>query len=150
LKRWYDFLVEHDELLLDPAIVDATPSFAGKYNDDCDVQFDTAETSGIASAGTVWRRVTLAGDRMVVHLINLVGQDDELWDAPRNSPVALGEGRLRFRRTGSGVPRVRVADPDGRPRLVDVAVELDGDYASALLPEFAVWQLVLIDPVGAE
>ena len=39
LRRWYDFLVEHDELLLDPALVDVTGAWAGAYNDDLDVTY---------------------------------------------------------------------------------------------------------------
>jgi dextranase len=148
LKRWYDFLVEHDEVLQDPGIVDVTSSYVGDYNDDCDVAFDGVHMSGVASAGSVWRRVTEAGDRLVVHLINLVGQENELWDAPRKVQTKIGSGRLRFRRVGSGIPRVRVADPDGTPRLVDVAVEVDRDHATAELPEFSVWQLIVIDYIG--
>jgi len=147
LRRWYDFLVEHDEVLLAPGIVEATPSYAGAYNDDCDVRFGSIPVSGVARAGTVWRRVTIAEGRLVVHLINLFGQDDELWDAPRKTPGPTGPGTPRFRRVGAGVPRVRIADPDATPRLRDIPVEIDGDYASAVLPEFSVWQVVVIDTV---
>ena len=49
LRRWYDFLVEHDELLLDPAIVDVTGAYAGTYNDDIDVSF-----------GGVWLRKVMS------------------------------------------------------------------------------------------
>lgn len=143
LKRWYDFLVEHDELLMPAAITDVTGSYAGDYNDDCDVSFDGVRTSETADAGTVWRRITRAGDDLVVHLINLVGQDDTLWDAPRAEPVRQS-GILRFRRTGNGMPRVRIADPDADGRLIDVEVTLHGTHASAQLPEFGVWQLVVI------
>jgi dextranase len=145
LKRWYDFLVENDELLLDPSIVDVTGSYAGDYNDDCDVAYSSAATSGISAPGSVWRRVTSSGDRLIVHLINLTTQDNDLWDAPRNPPGVVGEGALRFRRAGFGMPRVRVASPDGMPRLIDVPVELDGDHARAVLPDFAIWQVVVID-----
>lgn len=150
LTRWYDFVVEHDELLLDPAIVDVTGSYAGAYNDDCDVSFGSARVSESAEAGTVWRRVTEAGGRLVVHLINLVGQDDALWDAPRRTPANPGQGNLRIRRVGKDRPRVRVADPDGTPRLIDVPITLDGDHAVATLPEFTIWQLILIDLVPVE
>jgi dextranase len=150
LKRWYDFLVEHDALLQAPGIVDVTASYAGEYNDDCDVTFPSAAVRGVATAGSVWRRVTEVGGSLVVHLINLVGQDDDLWDAPRKTPSTIGGGRLRFRRSGSAMPRVRVADPDGAPRLVDVPVELDGDFATAQLPPFGVWQVILIDVDGVE
>jgi dextranase len=43
------------------------------------------------------------------------------------------------------MPRVRVADPDETARLMDVEVSLDGDFAVAELPQFAVWQLVVIE-----
>jgi dextranase len=145
LKRWYDFLVEHDDVLQNPAIIDVTPSYASAYNDDCDVSFDSAPTRGEARAGTVWRRITSIGDRIVVHLINLAGQSDELWDGPRVQPAMVGAGILRFRRVGSGMPRVRVADPDGSARLTDVPVTMDGNFATATLPELHVWQLIVLD-----
>jgi dextranase len=144
LKRWYDFLVEHDEILMDPSIVDVTGSYAGDYNDDCDVTFAGLAVSSTADAGTVWRRITSVGERLVVHLINLVGQDDALWDAPRNPPTPVS-GILRFRRAGDAMPRVRVADPDAAGRLIDVPVALDGTHATATLPGFGVWQVVVID-----
>ncbi|MBN9239222.1 MAG: hypothetical protein BGO97_06000 [Micrococcales bacterium 70-64] len=149
LRRWYDFLVEHDELLLDPSIVDVTASIAGAYNDDCDVTFAVPVTEA-ATPGAVWRRITESRGRTVVHLINLVGQDDTLWDAPRREPGHTGGGTLRVRRLGTAVPRVRVADPDGGARLVDVEVTVDGDYATAQLPAVGVWQVVLVEPRGKD
>lgn len=146
LKSWYDFLVEHDELLLDPRIVDVTRSYAGIYNDDCDVTFENARVTETAQPGAVWRRITSIQDRLVVHLINLVGQDDTLWDSPRKAPSEIGTARLRFRRVGPHLPVVRVADPDGRSRLVQVPVTIEGDHAVAVLPPMHIWQVVLIDP----
>ncbi|MGX5772859.1 glycoside hydrolase family 66 protein [Microbacterium trichothecenolyticum] len=142
LSRWYDFAVEHDALLLDPSIVDVTASYVGDYNDDLDVTYDRIEVTETAVAGSVWRRVTRTSQGIVVHLISLVGQDDTLWDAPRNTPGATGEGELRFKFVRGQIPRVRVADPDRTPRLVDVPVRLDGDHAVATLPALNIWQVV--------
>lgn len=147
LKSWYDFLVEHDELLLDPKIVDVTGSYAGTYNDDCDVSFANARVTESAEAGTIWRRITATPSQIVVHLINLVGQDDVLWDSERKTPGYPGAATLRLRRTGGHLPRVQVADPDGSPRLVDLPVRPDGDHAVADLPGFRIWQVILIDLV---
>ena len=108
----------------------------------------TERTSLWGSA--VWRRITESRGRTVLHLINLVGQDDTLWDAPRRQPGDPGAATLRIRRLGDSVPRVRVADPDGSGRLTDVAVVVDGDYATAQLPPLGVWQLVLVDPAGRD
>lgn len=142
LTRWYDFAVEHDALLLDPAIVEVTASYVGDYNDDLDVAYQEVEVAEAAVPGTVWRRVTRAGDGLVVHLINLVGQDDALWDAPRNPLGKTGPGELRLKFVRGRMPRVRVADPDGRPRLEDVEVRIDGDHAVAILPALDIWQVV--------
>jgi dextranase len=145
LQRWYDFLVEHDALLIDPSVADVTGAYAGAYNDDADVTYAHAAVGGEAAAGTVWRRVTRAGDALVVHLVNLVGQEDTRWDAPRLPIGDPGPGTLRVRRTGPGLPRVRVADPSTTPRLVEVPVVADGDHAVAQLPAPHVWQVVVID-----
>lgn len=145
LRRWYDFLVEHDELLMAPGIVEVTGSWVGGYNGALDVTYETASCTEQATAGAVWRRVTEVDGRLVVHLVNLVGQADTRWDAPRATPGGVGSGTLRVRRVGDHLPRVRVADPDRTARLLDVPVEADGDHAVVRLPEPHVWQLVLID-----
>src|SRR5439155_26140041 len=127
LHRWYDFLVEHDELLTAPGIVEVTGSYAASYNDDLVVEYADSVLTHIATAGTIWRRITQAGDRLVLQLINLTGQHDTQWDAPRNPPADPGPGALRIRRAGTGLPRVRYADPDRQGHLVDVPVTADGD-----------------------
>lgn len=142
LTRWYDFLVEHDALLLDPSIVEVTTSYVGDYNDDLDVRFADAEVTQTAEPGAVWRRVTRTSEGLVVHLINLVGQTNTCWDAPRSAPVVVGGGELRFRYVRGRTPRVRVADPDGTARLQDLDVRLDGDHAVATLPALTIWQVI--------
>ncbi|WP_223359059.1 glycoside hydrolase family 66 protein [Leifsonia sp. ZF2019] len=152
LRRWYDFMVEHDELLFDPRIVDVTGSYAGPYNDDIDVSYAAAPVSGEAVAGAVWRRVTSTPRGLVVQLINLAGQPDTLWDGPKETPAAVGEGVLRIRTVAGSSPRVRVADPDRSPRLVEVPVDAGATHATVTLPAPGTWQLVLIelDPNGME
>jgi dextranase len=145
LQRWYDFLVEHDELLLRPGIVDVTGAWVGAYNDALDVTYTSTPTIADPVPGTIWRRVTEVAGHLVVHLINLSGQTDTRWDGPKQPPGAPGPGTLRVRRVGASLPRVRVADPDRQPRLVDIPATTDGDFAVARLPEPRVWQLVVID-----
>ncbi len=145
LKRWYDFLVAHDELLMPPTLTDVTNSHAGAYNNEIDVSYAKAELSETAIAGTVWRRIVTDGDRLIVHLINLLGQTDTLWDAARAELRAPGPATLRFRLSGTRTPRVRVADPDGLGRLVELPVHLDRDFATAELPALAVWQVVVVE-----
>jgi len=149
LHRWYDFLVEHDELLLTPRAVDVTGAWVGAYNEALDVAYPTAATCSEAVAGTVWRRVVDVDGRLVIHLVNLVGQADTEWDAPHRRPGDPGAGVLRVRRSGSALPSVLVADPDGTGRPTPVPVAPDGEYATATLPPLATWQLVVVDLEGA-
>ncbi len=151
LARWYDFLVAHDELLFAPDIVDVTASYAGGYNDDCDVRYGDAVVSTEAAAGTVWRSITASRGRLVVHAINLVGQPDSVWDAPRAPFGEVGQGTVRVSRLfGRELPRIRVADPDAEGRLIDLEVIEDGAHAVAQLPALHAWQLILIDQGGRD
>lgn len=143
LTRWYDFLVEHDRLLMADDIVDVTASYVGGYNDDCEVSFEGVRSTSAADPGAVWRRVTSVGDALVVHLINLCGQSDADWDAPRSFPSPQS-GTLRFRLSGPSAPRVRAADPDAEGRLVELDVVVEGTHAIVQLPEFGIWQVILI------
>ena len=147
LKRWYDFLVEHDRVLMADDIVDVTASYVGGYNDDGDVSFAGVPSTSTAVPGAVWRRVTSVGGALVVHLINLADQSDADWDAPRSTPVPQ-RGTLRFRLDGRSAPRVRAADPDAEGRLVELDVVVDGTHATVQLPEFGIWQVILIGEVS--
>lgn len=147
LHRYYDFAVAHTELLFPAAITDVTGSFAGDYNDDIDVTYDGIDVTHTPRSGTVWRRITQdPAGRYVVHLINLVGQSDTEWDAPKAAPADPGSGRLRLRRMGPDLPRVQYADPDSQHHLVDVDLTIDGDYLTATLPAPHLWQALVIDP----
>jgi dextranase len=145
LKRWYDFLVEHYEILMTADAADVTGSFAGPYNDDLDVRYADTAVTGEAVAGAVWRRIVSTGDRYVMHLINLSGQADTLWDGAKAAFGAPGEATLRLRAVEGAIPRVRVADPDRGGYLVDVEVRVEGTHAIATLPEPTAWQVVVVD-----
>ncbi len=150
LTRWYDFLVEYGELLLAPTATEVTGSYADDYNGDLDVRYQRVTVDHRPRPGSVWRRIVEVDGRLVVHLINLVGQVDTAWDTPRRDPGDAGTATLRIRRTGRGTPRIRPADPDGPAGLASLPVTIEGDYAVASLPTLAVWQLVLIDTTDTE
>jgi dextranase len=144
LKRWYDFLAAHDEILMPPALCEVTHSYAGAYNGDLDVSFTGADVSVTAEPGKVWRRIVRDGDRLIVHLINLCGQRDTLWDAPRNAATSPGAAMLQFKPLRGRAPSVFVADPDGAGRLEPLAVVDEGNLASAILPPLGIWQVVVV------
>lgn len=147
LRAYLDFLVEHDEVLLDPQIDDVTAAMTGEYNDDCDVTYEDLPVAGVPTEDGVWRRVTRSGNRLIVHLINLHGQGDLAWDGPKRPFPPSSSGLLRVRAVGGGDARVRVAEPLVRPMLEDVDVVSQGSHFSAVLPPVHVWQIVVIELV---
>lgn len=146
LKRWYDFLVAHDALLLAPEVTDVTNAYAGAYNGELDVVVPGQRLSLRAEAGTIWRRVTETEEGLVLHLINLLDQPDTLWDQPRAPFTPVTGHSLSFRLSGNQPPRVDIADPDGAGRLIPMPVSIEGNVATAALPPFATWQLIRIRP----
>ena len=144
LKRWYDFLVEHDEILMDPYIAEVTDSFAGPLNEDVEVAYDNLCVTEDPAEGAVWRRVTTTRHGLVVHLINLVGQKDTLWDGPKRSGILVEGGRLTLRCCAGHTPRVFVADPDGSGHLEELRVHCEGAQAKVDLPPLQVWQVLRV------
>lgn len=143
LAEWYDFAAEWDELLFDPEINDITQSHAGTYNDDIDVEFGKAQITSSPQPGALWRRITRTSVGDVVHVVNLIGQKDTLWDAPKSHPQNIGPGRLRIRcRRAGQLPEVQVLSPGAIP--VKLNVEDHGTHAEATLPSPSIWQVIHI------
>lgn len=142
LVRWYDFLVENDELLMPPEIVDVTSSYVGEYNGDIDVSYTDVPVSGTSRPGTVWRRLVKTPSGLVLHLINLVDQKTTEWDQPHIPPTPLAGGVLRMKPLLGRTPAVSVADPDDSSTLVPLHVTFDGHAASVKLPPLHTWQVL--------
>lgn len=110
--RWYDFHVRYGDLLLDETQVDVTEFFTGGINEDLvfsgpeGVVFSTS-----ARPATVWTRVVRASRGLVIHLINLVGQDALEWDAGKNDPAPQCGITLRLAPVGEP-PDLIGATPD--------------------------------------
>ncbi|HEX6497426.1 MAG TPA: glycoside hydrolase family 66 protein [Micromonosporaceae bacterium] len=145
LARWYDLLVAAGDVLLGPDLHDITGSVAGSFNDEVDVVApDGVPVTGHADAGVVWRRVVHTPYGLLVHLINLTGQDETGWDTPKKPLRPVSGLRLRVRRAGSATPTVRVADPDRGPAFTTIPTTTDGNHAHTPLPPLRAWQLVLV------
>lgn len=155
--RWYDFHVRYGDLLLDETQVDVTEFFTGGINEDLvltgrdDVVFSTQ-----ARAGAVWTRVVRTSHGLVIHLINLMGQDEIQWDEGKNDPPP--QSGITLRLAPMGEPPVLIwATPDadnGAPRLLSGLAEgasiqsdaLSAGQAHAVydLPVLRTWALIFI------
>jgi dextranase len=149
LQHYYDFLVEHDEVLMHPGLLDVTAAMAGDYNNDCDVTYPTTAVTATGAEGSVWRRITRLGPRLIIHLINLSGQSETVWDNPKQPPIEQPGGRLRFRAVLAAGPRVRVSEPQRNSVPQEIPPEAAGTHYVAKLPPLHTWQVVIVDLLGS-
>jgi dextranase len=144
--RYYDFAVRYGDLLFDRAAVDVTRVVAGGVNEDLAVDAPVPIAFS-AEAGALWLRAVRLSHGLLVSLIDLSGQPDDRWDAPKAEPRALAPVRLSLQRTGRAAPRFLFADPDERPGMVDLHADACDGRDVVELPAFATWALVWIpDP----
>ena len=143
LERWYTFLVRHGDLLVAPDVVDVTAAYFGEYNADVVVEAPSGVRVSIhPEPGVVWARVMRTDHGLVVHLVNLTGQDETGWDTPKR-PIELVRGlALRMRQVTRRPAAVRWLDPERSgpgERLEAVADDID---QVTQLPELGAWAVV--------
>ena len=150
--------MRYGDLLLDESQVDVTESFTGGINED--LVFSGPEGvvfSTQARPGTIWTRVVRTSRGLVVHLINLIGQDEIGWDAGKNDPEP--QPRITLRLAPVGEPPLLIwATPDadnGASRTLSGLAEGPGAQSDALsagqahtvydLPIVQTWALIFIE-----
>src|SRR5579862_616779 len=142
-RRYFDFLVRYGDLLLDPHAVDVTSSHLGGENQE--VEIEAPVPVGVEpEPGVLWGRVIRAGDSLLIHLIDLSGQDDDCWDAPKHPSAPLQGVRVSILRRGSNAPLVLAADPEKRPALTPLAVATGELYDVVEIPSFSTWLLLQV------
>src|SRR5262249_33401666 len=143
MRTYYDFLVRYEEWLIAPDLQDCDAD-AGPH-----CHLAGIPLSGQAAAGAVWCTARRKPGYHVIHLINLVDQDDIAWNAPRTPPAPLGELELTIEHLPP-TDRVLLLRPDaalGRP--IGLAAPRHGDVLHVTLPRLHVWAiLVLVEQSG--
>lgn len=150
MKYWYDFLVRYGDLLLAPEAIDVTRSYTGGINEDLIfVTPDGVRVTTDAEPGAIWARVVRTRLGLVVHLINLMTQNETRWDAPKQLVGSVTGIRLRLLKT-LGLQPPLFADPDKDQSLRQLSLLDDGSaYNEIELPELGTWtMLILPDPVN--
>lgn len=153
--RWYDFQVRYGDLFYDPTQVDVTEFFTGGINND--LVFSGATFSTKADAGTIWTRIVRTRHGLVVHLLNLVGQADTLWDAGKNPVPPQTDVSVTIAPVSpeASIWFATVDAPDMvelRPTAAGETTQADALSASQSsvrfdLPEFGAWAVLLV-PAG--
>jgi dextranase len=147
-RRAYDFAVRYGDLLFDRESVDVTRSYLGGENLDVRVEAPVPVSTD-CEPGALWARVIRTTKGLLITLIDLSGQEDDLWDAPKAPAAPLAGVRVAVERARRNAPRFDFADPDETPGLVRLEPTLDGRHDTVELPPFGPWSIVLVREDGA-
>jgi dextranase len=142
-RCYYDFAVRYGDLLFDRESVDVTHTHLGGEN--VEVKVEAAVRVSIdCEPGALWARVIRTKLGLLVSLIDLSGQEDDLWDGPKRPSAPLTGVRVAVERVRHGAPRFDFAEPDEAPGLVRLESSFDGRHDGVELPPFGPWAFVLI------
>ena len=110
LVRYADFLVRYAQLLYDDTGYDVSMTAFGGINDDVIAEAENTVFSAAGRADTVWMILRESNTRLVLHLINLTG-NDVLWNTPKSEPNPVQNIRLKLR-LDAKITGVYCASPD--------------------------------------
>jgi dextranase len=139
-RRYFDLAVRYGDLVF--ASVDVTRTHLGGDNEEVRIEASVPVATD-AGPGTLWGRVMRVPDGLLISLIDLSGQTDDIWDAPKIPSTPLDGVRLSLLRRGETAPRFAIASPDA-PQLAALEPERSERYDTVSLPAFDTWALVLI------
>ena len=143
MRRWYDFVVRYGDLLFDRDAVDVTRTVTCGINEEVRVTA-TVAVSVDPKPGCLWVRVVQTEQRTVVHLINLAGQRDAVWDAGKRVVEPLRDVRVEVLRAGVEAPAFATADPDLAPALRSIRPREQGGYDAITVARVGAWTLVTV------
>jgi len=149
LRAYDDFFVRYEELLFDDSLLDVSMTHTGWDNKEymCSVPYSVT-----GEGGKLWLVLREQGNRKLITLINLLGDNSSLWNAGRNAPGLLTDVTLRIQAFGSMV-RCWTASPDrnaGTAEPIQVLREQGarGDILTISLPCVERFAILYLETEG--
>lgn len=148
LRRYYTFAAAYENLLFDPEVVPVDPATAS-------LEVLSGQRLDRQGAGVVHPILRRAPDAEIVHLVNLVGVDDDRWRNAAQPPEPQTDVRVRYRLPeGVRATGVFVASPDldgGIPRTLefDVVAGSGADAVEVTVPRLEYWDMLVIGTAPA-
>ena len=135
LRSYDDFVVRYEELLFDDTLLDVSMTHTGWDNEE---YLCSAPYSVTGEGGKLWLILREQGNRKLITLINLAGDDSALWNAGRNAPTPITDITLCIQAFSSPV-NCWTASPDrnaGTTEPIEVSREQGarGDVLTICLP----------------
>ncbi|HET7580119.1 MAG TPA: glycoside hydrolase family 66 protein [Bacillales bacterium] len=149
VRRYYDFIVYYGKLLYPFELNDVSMTYTGGINTEVQFKGDAAFSPN-GDLDTVWIMVKQLDHFEIIHLINLVGLEDDFWDhvkrkRPREQEKiecqVLLEGKLKG---------IYLASPDFQSiRPINLSYEIidhnHGKVAKFLIPQLFIWDMIYIE-----
>ncbi|HEY3229136.1 MAG TPA: glycoside hydrolase family 66 protein, partial [Roseiflexaceae bacterium] len=142
MKEHYDFITAYENVLFDPSV----------HNADNGAQFvkiTGQTTSGDGSGGTIWTQLRHANGYDIVHLINLIGNDNQ-WRNAASTPSTLTNLPVKYYLgSGTTVSGMYVASPDSEHGATSsltysTGSDAGGSYISFTLPSLTYWDMLYV------
>jgi len=142
MKDYYDFITAYENLLFDPDLVPG----------DTGLQWITItgeSVSGDGSGNTLWALTRRNANYDVLHLINLLGNDDQ-WRNEANTPPTKTNLVVKYRMGPNvSISGVYLASPDinhGKTTSLSYTTGSDsaGHYVSFTVPSLKYWDMIYI------
>jgi dextranase len=151
LTRYYDFIVMYRELLFDPALDDVSMAFTGGINTEVVFAAGDALFTPNERPDAVWTIVKEKPGFFVLHLINLLGVDNDLWkEGKEKAPDALVDIEVKVE-LWEDIEGVYWASPDGsglQPERLEYEYvpkgEGVGHYIRFTLPRLNYWTVAWV------
>lgn len=146
--RYADFLVRYAQLLYDDKGYDVSMTAGGGINEDVMAFADGVVFSADGQAGTVWMILRESANRLVLHFVNLTG-NDALWNTPKNKPETVRNIRLTMR-LDAKITGAYYASPDGESLLatelpIQTRSSAYGRIQELILPELHCFSTIWIE-----
>jgi hypothetical protein len=90
----------------------------------------------------LWARIVRCSHGLVISLIDLSGQSDVIWNAPKRPAVPLEGVRVAIEHTASTA--IFFAAPESSPALQRLTPERARHYDVVAVPPFATWALIWV------
>lgn len=111
VQKYCDFLVRYADLMYNDHGTDVGKTASGGINEDVCFAHEQYLFTPDGAGGSVWTILRESADRLTIHFINLVG-NNEAWNEGKNEPDTVDDIRIRLR-LDRLVNGVYCASPDG-------------------------------------
>lgn len=150
VRNYYDFIVRYGKLLYDPALMDLSMTYTGGINTEISFKGD-AEFAPNGDPGKVWTIVKELPDYQIIHLINLVGVENDDWEWGKKERPKQQKNIECIALFEKEVKGIYFASPDHpssiRPVRLDFEIvdHMHGRAVRFVIPELSVWSMVYME-----